>query len=215
MMIIFSGLDGAGKSTQIVRLKAYFETKNRKVVLFWSRGGYTPGMEFLKQLLRKSGSPVVPSKQGNTKEREIAFQKNSVRKLWLILAVFDLILHYGLILRFKNISGKQIICDRYIFDTQLDFELNFPDEKVSTWFLWKILKKVALLPKYYFVLTIPVEESQKRSKLKNEPFPDSLEVLNYRLAKYLDFCKNHKNVHHIECNKPIEAVQQEILSYIK
>ena len=48
-MIVFSGLDGAGKSTQIELLKFYFKNSGVPVISFWSRGGYTAGMEFVKK----------------------------------------------------------------------------------------------------------------------------------------------------------------------
>lgn len=213
-MIAFSGLDGSGKSTQIDSLKYYFFAKNKKIEIFWSRGGYTPGINFLKQLLRSKKSGVIPLKQGKSKERDNAFKKPIIRKLWLTLAIFDLILFYAIVLRFKNIY-KTIVCDRYLFDTRLDFELNFPGEKVSYWWLWKFLELSALKPSHHFVLTIPVEESQRRSKLKDEPFPDSAEVLEYRLNKYLENCKKNSYVHHINCTKPIEEVEKEIISKLE
>ena len=212
-MIVFSGLDGSGKSTQINRLKIYLENEGLEVEQFWSRGGYTPGMEWVKSKLRKSNASVIPSNRGNSKERDKAFKNKLIRKLWLSLAIFDLILHYAIILRIKN-RKKLIICDRYIFDTQLDFELNFPDENVSSWLLWKLLKRIALRPGYHFVLTISVEESQKRSLLKDEPFPDSQKVLSHRLASYLKYAQSNKYCHLIKCEKSIEKVEKEIQSYI-
>ena len=47
-MIAISGLDGAGKSTQISLLKSSFESNGRNVWIFWNRGGYTPGIELIK-----------------------------------------------------------------------------------------------------------------------------------------------------------------------
>lgn len=214
-MIALSGLDGSGKSTQIEKLKKHFELKNQSVEVFWSRGGYTPGMEFLKRIMRKSGTSVVPSTQGNSKKRDDAFERNSVRKVWLSLAILDLILHYSIILRIKSLFGKTIICDRYLFDTQLDFELNFPAENVSSWFLWKILKKTALRPAFHFVLTVSIAESQRRSNLKNEPFPDTPEVLQYRLNRYQKYCKSHDNCFQIDCERPIDEVGKEIFTRLK
>ena len=41
-LITFSGLDSAGKSTQIDKVINYLNLKKQKVRLVWSRGGYTP-----------------------------------------------------------------------------------------------------------------------------------------------------------------------------
>ena len=50
-MIAFSGIDGAGKSTQIGLLKVHLVDNGFNVLVFWSRGGYSPGMMFLKKLM--------------------------------------------------------------------------------------------------------------------------------------------------------------------
>ena len=49
MLLTFSGLDGAGKSTQINLLVDWFEKRGNKVSCLWARGGYTPGFEILKR----------------------------------------------------------------------------------------------------------------------------------------------------------------------
>ena len=52
MIIVFSGVDCAGKSTQIELLKKEFLGQGIESQSLWSRGGYTPGFELLKKLLR-------------------------------------------------------------------------------------------------------------------------------------------------------------------
>ena len=50
MIIVFSGVDCAGKSTQIELLKKEFLGQGIESQSLWSRGGYTPGFELLKKL---------------------------------------------------------------------------------------------------------------------------------------------------------------------
>ena len=209
-MIAFSGLDGAGKSTQIELLKDYFEGQGGKVKYFWSRGGYTPGMQAFKDLMRKSSSKKMPS-QGPSKERNQSFSNPVVRKIWLALAILDLMFFYGVYIRLKSLAGTTVICDRYLFDTSIDFKLNFPQEKIENWYLWQLLCLVAVRPKKHFVLTITVAESQKRSKLKDEPFPDTEDTLNNRLRNYLDFVNKNKSTSHIDCSSVINDVHNMIL----
>jgi thymidylate kinase len=210
-MIAFSGLDGAGKSTQINLLKTYFDESGNKIQIFWSRGGYTPGIENLKGLLRKANSTSIPANRGASKKREQSFSKTIVRKVWLSLAILDLIYFYGFYIRVKEMFGVKVICDRYIFDTSIDFKLNFPQENCNNWMLWKVLLLVAAKPKKHFVLTVPISISQQRSILKNEPFPDSKETLQARLAEYLTYVSLNKNAVHVDGSLPIDKVWDFIL----
>ena len=51
-VLVFSGLDCAGKSTQIDILEKTYSELGGKIFCFWSRGGYTPGFQFLKDCIR-------------------------------------------------------------------------------------------------------------------------------------------------------------------
>ena len=48
--------------------------------------------------------------------------------------------------------------------------------------------------------------------MKNEPFPDSSEVLNVRLNTYLDYAKNNDKTDLIWCEKPLEIIHNEIIN---
>jgi thymidylate kinase len=208
MIIAFSGLDGAGKSTQIGLLESYLKKYDKKVKLFWSRGGYTPGMQMLKNLMRKSKSASIPSDFGPSKQRDQSFANPYIRKIWLSLAILDMIIFYGIYLRFKSIFGVKVICDRYIFDTQIDFALNFPQENIERWLLWKLFLLFSPKPKRYFVLTIPVKESTRRSALKDEPFPDTVETLELRLNDYLAFVSEKSFAIHIDGTQSIDDIHK-------
>ena len=72
-IIAFSGIDGAGKSTQIERLKQRLESEGQRVITIWFRGGYTPGIEAVKGFARRVlGKKAPPS--GKSEQRENAFK---------------------------------------------------------------------------------------------------------------------------------------------
>jgi dTMP kinase len=188
MLIAFSGLDGAGKSTQIAILAKALRDKGRSPVVFWSRGGYTPLFNGLKSLARRvTGGKALPP-GGRTQARSRAFTKPFVRFAWLRLALLDLLFTYGVRLRWWLAAGRTVVCDRYIWDTLIDFRLNFPLDPVEKSWLWRLLVWAAPVPGVSFLLVIPVEESLRRSQAKKEPFPDSAEVLAARLEQYLSLC---------------------------
>ena len=87
-MIVFSGLDGAGKSTQIELLKFYFKNSGVPVISFWSRGGYTAGMEFVKKIMRLLNINSIPKKSGNSAKKKKIFFKIIHKKDLVISSYF-------------------------------------------------------------------------------------------------------------------------------
>lgn len=210
MIIVFSGTDGSGKSTQIEKVKAHLKSKGKSVVYVWSRGGYTPGFNMLKVLIRKLFSKKLPE-QGRGTQRDNLIEKRSVSKLWLIIAILDLAFLYGIYIRFQSLLGKVVICDRYVGDTLIDFKRNFPNQFSPKSLLWRLLVKVAPTPDRAFLLYVPVAVSQQRSLQKNEPFPDSKETLEFRLNHYLSESYFSNSLYKkINCELSIEDVYSAI-----
>jgi dTMP kinase len=183
LLIVFSGLDGAGKSTQIELLLGWLRQEGGNPVYLWSRGGYTPLFEGLKTVLRRLPGRTAPP-SGQSPERAQAFSKGWVRRLWLVLALLDLLWVYGVQVRWWRGWGRSLLCDRYLWDTLIDFRLNFPQEQVEQWWLWRVLVWATPQPDAAFLLLIPVEESVRRSDIKGEPFRDPPEVLERRRGQY-------------------------------
>lgn len=183
LLITFSGLDSAGKSTQIELLMDHLRQGGQKPIYVWTRGGYTSLLERLKALLRRLPGRAVPP-PGNNPRRAQVFSKGWIRRLWLVLALLDLLWVYGLQVRWWLWRGKPVVCDRYLWDTLVDFRLNFSQERVERWWLWRLLVKVTPQPDAAFLLLVPVEESVRRSDRKGEPFRDLPAVRAERLAQY-------------------------------
>lgn len=185
MLITFSGLDGAGKSTQIQRLEQWCERNNKKVVCLWARGGYTPGFEWLKKMLRLFLGRRLPP-PGTSAVRLEKLARPRVARIWLGLAMVDLMLYWGIYLRYQRLRGRAVICDRYLDDTRLDFRRNFPAILFERSVLWRLLTWITPRPDASFLLWVQVAESLRRSREKGEPFPDDEPTLAWRLAAYMD-----------------------------
>lgn len=209
-LFVFSGLDGAGKSTQIDLLAERLRQRGKRVRILWARGGYTPGMVLLKKILRRwLGNSTMPA-SGHSEQRSAAFANSRTRWWWQTLALLDLGLYYGIWLRLQLLLGKSVICDRYLPDTQLDFQLNFRDDNVTSRALWKCLQAICPTPTAAFMLLIPVEESLQRSAVKNEPFPDSQVALQERLQFYRTLAAQENTWHVIDGLQPIDVVAKEV-----
>jgi thymidylate kinase len=182
-LIVFGGLDGAGKSTQIDLLRARLARAGLRPALVWVRGGYTPLFTRAKALARRLGGRRVPP-AGRGAARTRALARPWLRRAWLVLALVDLLLLLAVRVRLLRWRGRVVLCDRYLADTRVDFRLNFPGEAVERWVLWRLVERLAPRPDAAFLLLVPVAESERRSQAKREPFPDPAPVLVQRLAQY-------------------------------
>ena len=206
-MISFSGIDCSGKSTQIDLLCAEFKKKKIKHKVIWSRGGYTPGIERIKRLLRGN--------KATSKEDRLAYSEkingsSKKKKLLFLLSLMDLWFYYSISLRLKEWFGTTVICDRYIWDTYIDFKMKYPEFNFEKGFWWRLTLKTMLKPKPSFVFFIPAEESVRRSSLKDEPFPEDLEVRKDRIERYMEELKNNRWQHVIDATASIDDVFAQI-----
>jgi len=183
-LIVFSGLDGAGKSTQIRLLMERLESEGARPACLWTRGGYTSGFNALKSTLRRLLRGRALPESGHNIRRARAFKSPATRRAWLWLALLDLIRVYAIQVRLWRWRGRTIVCDRYLWDTLVDFRLNFPQELVEKSLLWRALDKLTPRPDAAFLMLVPVEESIRRSDIKGEPFRDTVEALTERLSQY-------------------------------
>ena len=99
ILISFEGIDGSGKSTQIKLIKEYFD-KNKKKVVYTREPGGTYEAEFIRKLIL-------------SKNKKIKFDKKT-EILLLLAARYE---HYKKLIEPALLSGKIIICDRFIDST--------------------------------------------------------------------------------------------------
>ena len=213
-LITLSGLDSAGKSTQIDKVINYLNLKKQKVRLVWSRGGYTPIFHGIKVLLRKLNPNAIPN-PGESKRREKTFNKKWIRYIWIQLALIDMIFLYSIYFRILNVLGYIIIADRYIWDTFVDFKMKFRKDSFESYFLWKTLLVLLPKPDISFLIVIPVEVSLERSNKKNEPFSENLETRKNRIKIYEKLIDKDKWNILVDGTRSIDEVWGEIKVKLK
>ena len=116
-VVSFSGIDGAGKTTQIVKLTDYCEKNNITYIKKWSKARGTPGVEFLKSIVRRDKKMNQAQK---LQHREQVFQTGWKRKLLLFASLADLCLYWGIYLRYIQHKCDVLILDRYVWDTYVE-----------------------------------------------------------------------------------------------
>ncbi|PQD96174.1 hypothetical protein CYL18_06120 [Pradoshia eiseniae] len=212
-MLAFSGIDCSGKSTQIEKVNKELANEGHKTIIIWSRGGYTPLLEKIKTLIRSDKGATEEEKE---LYRENINRSNKKRKLLLFLSIIDLILYYGIYFRFiEKYEKKIIIADRYIWDSYIDFKMKYKEFNFEKWIVWRILTKVYYRPTCSIVYVIPVDESMRRSELKNEPWPETKEQRVERIRYYKHLISKNKWQYEINALKSIDEVFTETMRAIK
>lgn len=147
MFITFEGIEGTGKSTQITKIKEYYESQGKEVFLTMEPGGSRVGTELRKMLLHVDNKDITP-----------------ITELFLYLA--DRAQHIAQIIRPALEEGKVVLCDRFAdstivyqgygrgLDTQVLKQLN----EVAVDGLW---------PDLTIILDIDPEIGLKRAMLRN------------------------------------------------
>lgn len=189
MMCSFSGIDSSGKTTQIELLKKYCINQNIKFHYQWGKGRATPVVMFLKRVFRRDRAMNEEEK----KEYRSEVYDNKVKKFILLtVSILDLCWYWGIYYRFLSFKYSLLICDRYVWDTYIDFRTEFSEFNIDKWCIWKIASRFAPKPDFSFLFLITAEESLKRDKAKGDLQPDSIECKKKKIRKYEILSENSK-----------------------
>ena len=183
LTVSFSGIDSSGKTTQIELLRQHVRSRGRREVYLWGRVGYTGVFSAAKWVGRRLLGSRMPA-QGDVKRRERALRSGWLRRLWLTLALLDLLRFYALRVRLERLRGRVVVCDRYVWDSLVDLRLGFVEDRAERWWLWRLVERCAPKPDLALLFTVSVEESVRRSDLKREPFRETPQRLAERAEEY-------------------------------
>ncbi|KAB1441150.1 dTMP kinase [Pseudodesulfovibrio senegalensis] len=147
MFITFEGIEGTGKTTQITRVKEYFEAQGREVFLTLEPGGSRVGTELRKMLLHVDNNDITP-----------------ITELFLYLA--DRAQHVAQVIRPQLEAGNVVISDRFADSTVvyqgygrgLDPKMLHSLNEVAVDGLW---------PDLTILLDLDVEVGLKRAMTRN------------------------------------------------
>lgn len=207
MIVSFSGIDSAGKTTQIDLLYRYCKEHRISIKKVWSKARGTPGVMFIKELVRKDR---YMDTSGKAEYRAEVFANHKKKRLLLIASLLDLLWYWGLYYRLLTLFYKVVLFDRYIWDSLVEMKQDFEGIDFENWFLWKLVKFVAPNPKHSFLFVIPSEVSVARDIAKNDPTIEDIELKRAKIDRYLALRDEGKWNHVIDGLRTIEDIHEEI-----
>ncbi len=213
MLITVSGIDCAGKSTQIERLRAALAAAGEPPIVFWHRPGYSAELDRLRALVRRLRPSALPT-TASPKARARAFRSRRVQQAWARLALADMAVQYGARVRAWVRAGKTVICDRYTWDGLLDLDLRFPELAPSRWAQARAVEGLAPTPDVALLLLLPREEMLRRMEAKREPFPDAPEVRDRRFDAYQAMASDPRFAV-IDAGGSVDEVHERILGRVR
>ena len=196
----FEGIEGAGKSTQIVKLQEYLENKNFRVLVLREPGGTVFG-EKLRQAILNSTSPIHPV-------AELHLFASSRAQLLQEVTLKEL-----------AVPNTVIIYDRYI-DSTLAYQGVARSLGIETVLQTHLSFPLTLTPHLTFYLRIPADLSHSRQKMRNAPkdyfekqgqgFYDKLVEGYDRAAEIFD-----ERIKIINGNQDLDRVHQDIVAGVE
>ena len=208
MVVSFSGIDGSGKTTQITLLEEYCNKNKILYVKKWSKARGTPGVEFLKSLVRRDRHMTQSLK---LEHREEIFRSGWKKGVLYFFSMVDLCWYWGIYYRILRRKYPLVILDRYLWDTFVEVSVEFDKPSLQKSLLWKIVKTVALKPNVSILLTIPAEESLRRDMLKGEITTEELSIKRQKIDIYLTLASQNCWSNIVDSTRSIDDTHKLIL----
>lgn len=208
MIVSFSGIDSAGKTTQIDLLYDYCIKNKISVKKLWSKARGTPGVLFLKELVRRDKEM---NKEEKKAYRENVFKNSKTQKLLYVASMLDLCWYWGIYYRLCSLTCRIMICDRYLWDTYVEIKRDFPNVNIDRSILWKTVKALAPTPKYSFMFVIPPEVSIQRDVQKNAAGIESIEIKKMKIDTYMRLVDENKWTNVMDGLRSIEDLHKDII----
>jgi len=183
-IISLCGVDGCGKTTQVMLLKRFLISKGIKCAYVWFRWTAFMSYPFLAlcRVLGQTKAGINP-RSGTHVSEHLFYRYDAIGKTWMLLITFDLCIHYLLRVRTRIHAGFLILCDRFVLDTIVDLIHDTGDDRFLRSFLGKFL---VTLSKKSITMVLDVDEHVAFNRKRDIP---SLNYVIARRATYLKLAK--------------------------
>jgi thymidylate kinase len=160
ILISFSGIDGAGKSTQIEKLCAYLSQEGLPVtrLAFWDNVVALPGLRagFSHKFLHSDGAVGAPGKPANRNDKNT--QKWYLTIARSILFLTDAVNLRRVVTKARSNCSGAIVFDRYIYDQLATLPLHRSIGRAYA----RLLLRIAPKPDIAYLLDAVPEAARER-----------------------------------------------------
>jgi dTMP kinase len=204
IFVCFTGMDGTGKTSHATKLVDRFKSMGVPCQYVWyglmTRLSY-PLMAFIYLVT------------GGYRRKD--YHKSKIlKRIWNYIVILDFLYLYPSKIKFHLLIGKNVICDRYVYDWMADLMYDgLYNERAS-----KILLKLIPKPDLVFMLDIPevVSNSRKDDTKDAVNIKDSDNAVGYLRIHRKNYLKiaNSLNIPVIDATKEIKELNEEFYTQI-
>jgi thymidylate kinase len=200
-LICICGIDGSGKSTHagaLIEALRELEVPCRQV---WMRGGYSPVMEGLKRILRRSGRvPGIADRSAKSR----VYRGRLTGRLWSWLVTAEQTLQAFFQARVALWRGRTLVTDRYMADTLADMAEKTGDAAFARRLSVRLMRRVAPRPNLLVLLDLPGAVAFAR---KPDDFDE--QVLESRRQTYLSILQGDPDCIVLDGMRDLDELKRE------
>lgn len=211
IFICFTGIDGGGKTTHARKLVDFLASQGIRSIYVWNRFEpliFKPFIKIGKALFLRNKDMFKDYKEYHTAKKGL-FRNRIMATLFENAVLFECLLHALIKVRLPVMLGKNVVCDRYVYDTVvgLAVDLDYSNQKVKRILqrLWYLLPR----PDLVFLLDIPEDIAYQRK----DDTP-SVDFLKYQRQIYLDIGKEYGMVIK-DGSRNLDELEEEIKEKVK
>ncbi len=207
-IIVITGIDGSGKSTQAHLLKKYLEEIGAKVEITHQ---FAPETLFGRILLSRIGTNLMQLEKNTSK---LSNPSNTLLRLITFFAKIEILLmgiFHTWVKILKNRKNEFIIFDRYFYDNIIKVRWMYGlSNKIR-----ELLEKIVPKPYILFYLDVPAEIAWEREKNGSTTLEQHIKKKNIYDEWFREASKIYRNFYKISTNKEKYLCHIEIIDLFK